>query len=124
MLLNQSCDVDKGYPKLILLPVVPLATQSAQNQNLIKKNRIYANLHLPAHGDSLPESFISFLEPMVVEKSVLDSVPRIVSLGDSGRRALYIQFTRWLTRWELTEMQCPNCGLTFSPAATLPVENT
>lgn len=123
ILLNQSCDVDKGYPKLVLLPVIPLSSLSADKQNLVKKNRIFSYLHLPPFRDLLAESFVSFLEPMVVSRPLLDNTKRIASLNETGRRALYVQYTRWLTRWQLAEVGCPGCGLVFNPSDTLPIEN-
>jgi hypothetical protein len=124
ILLNQSCDVDKKYPKLVLLPVVPLQLCSSQDRKLIKTNRIFSALYLSAYRDVLPESFVSFQEPMTVERSMLERVPRIASLTEEGRRGLYVQYVRWLTRWALTEVSCPGCGTNFNPSKTLAVENT
>lgn len=124
MLLNQSCDVDKGYKKLVVVPVLPLSSLSGGQQDLVRKNRLFSALYISAYRDVLPESFISFLEPMTVDRSFLERQGRIVSLSDQGRRALYVQFTRWISRWQLAELSCPGCGAKFNPAATLPVENT
>ena len=124
LLLNQSCDVDKKHPKLVMLPVFPLSVQNSQNQNLIKKNRMFSCLYLPSYRDEFPESFVSFLEPMTIERSLVENATRIISLNAEGKRAFYVQYTRWLTRWHLTEIPCPNCGVNFNPAVTLPIENS
>ena len=124
LLLNQSCDLDKGHARIVVVPVVPLSLRKGSDQNLIRKNRIFAALYLSAYRDVLPESYVSFLEPMTVDRSLLEHQGRIVSLSEEGRRALYVQYTRWISRWELAELPCPNCGARFNPAATLPVENT
>jgi hypothetical protein len=124
ILLNQSCDVDKQYPKLVVLPVLPLGLRNSRDQKLIKTNRIFSALYLSAYRDVLPESFVSFQEPMTVERSLLELAPRVASLSEEGRRALYVQYARWLTRWTLAEISCPDCGTSFNPAKTLPVENT
>jgi len=122
-LLNHSCDIDKEYPKLVVVPVIPLKSVDASTQSLIKKNRILAYLYLPAFQHVIEDSFVSFLEPMTVEMAIVKNARRIVSLSDEGRRALYVQYTRWLSRWQLTEIPCPNCGVSFNPASTLRVEN-
>ena len=124
ILLNQSCDLDKGYKKLVVLPVLPLHLRNATDQNLIKKNRIFASLYLPAFGSSFPDCFVSFPEPTTVARSLLEACNRVVSLSEVGRRSLYIQYTRWLTRWTLAEISCPQCGVAFSPSDALPIENT
>jgi hypothetical protein len=124
ILLNQSCDVDKGYQKLVLLPVLPLRLRTSEHQKLIKTNRIFYALYLSSYRDVLPDSYVSFLEPMTVERATLEAVPRIASLTEVGRRAFYVQYARWLTRWQLAEISCPSCGAAFNPAATLPVENS
>jgi hypothetical protein len=125
ILLNQSCEIDKSSTKrLILLPVVPLVVLSAGDQTNVKKNKVFSRLHLPSFGDVLPETFVQFMEPMTVEKDCVEKLARIASLTETGRRALYVQYTRWVTRWMLTELSCPSCGTSFNPSETLFVENT
>ncbi len=124
MLLNQSCDIDKpAYTRFVLVPVIPLSALSSQDQNLVKKNRVIARLFLPAFRDVLPESFVHFSEPMTIDRGVLDAMHRVAALSDRSRRALYVQYTRWVTRWELTEIPCPQCGVLFNPSQTLPITN-
>jgi hypothetical protein len=124
LLLNQSCDIDKpNFTRLIVAPVVQISGLKSVDQTRVRKNEIYSRLHLPAYRSLLPESFVSFLEPMTVDKEFLRRAPRVISLSEQGRRALYVQYVRWLTRWSLVEIQCPTCDVIFSPAQTLPVVN-
>jgi len=124
LLLNQSCDIDKpGFTRLIVAPVLHLDGLGSAEQTNIRKNKTYARLHLPPYRDLLPESFVSFMEPMTVEKIFLEQSRRIVSLSEKGRRALYSQYIRWLTRWTLAEISCPGCGIIFNPGDTLQVVN-
>jgi hypothetical protein len=124
MLLNQSCDVDKpAFTRLIVVPVVPLSVLGSADQTNVRKNKMFARLHLPAYRDLLPESFASFLEPMTVEKAFLEQAPRIVSLTEKGRRSLYVQYVRFLTRWNLAEIVCPACNVAFSTADANPIVN-
>jgi len=69
----------------------------------------------------MPDS-IAFLNQMtVVQKDLLKPATRIATLHTLGRRALYAQFLRWLSRWELVELPCPNCGTIFDPSITQPI---
>jgi hypothetical protein len=124
ILLNHSCDIDKPtFTRLVVVPVVQLSVLTSADQTRVKKNRIYSRLYLPAYRDLLPDSFVTFAEPMTIDKRFLEHAPRIVSLSEQGRRALYVQYVRWLTRWTLAEIQCPKCEVVFNPADILPVIN-
>ncbi len=124
MLLNQSCDVDKpAYTRLIVVPVIPLSVLTSVEQTNVRKNKNFSRLHLPPYRDQLPESFVTFLEPMTVDKKFLQDAPRILSLSEKGRRALYGQHIRFITRWNLAEIVCPGCDFIFSPAESQPVVN-
>ena len=124
LLLNQSCDIDKpSTTKLVVVPVLPLTLLQAANQANVRKNKILAHLHLPAYRDLVVESFVHLAEPCAIEKDILHHAQRIVSLSDKGRRSLYDQHLRWLSRWQMESMLCPSCGVSFDPSATLPVIN-
>jgi len=124
MLLSQSCDIDKGNaPRLIVAPVFPLSKLPGGGHGNIKKNKVLSALFLPQYRDLLPESFVSFTEPMTVEKSALETLRRVASLSDLSRRALYHQYYRYVTRWDLAKVTCPSCGAEFDPAATLQIVN-
>jgi hypothetical protein len=123
LLLNQSCDIDKpNFKRLIVVPVIELSLLPKGEQNNVKKNRMFSRLFLPAHRER-PDSFVSFNEPMTIDRSILENTTRVESLSERGRRALYAQYVRWLTRWQLTEIQCPRCDVAFNPSETLPVVN-
>jgi hypothetical protein len=124
MLLNQSCDVDKpAFTRLIVVPVVPLSFLSSAEQTNVRKNKTFSRLHLPAYRNLLPESFVTFLEPMTVDKKFLQEAPRILSLTEKGRRSLYVQHIRFVTRWNLAEIVCPGCEFIFSPSDSEPIVN-
>jgi hypothetical protein len=124
LLLNQSCDIDKPtFTRLIIVPVLRLDGLKSADQTSVRKNKIYARLHLPPYRDLLPESFVSFIEPMTVGRVFLEQRKRLVSLSEKGRRALYLQYVRWLTRWALAEIACPGCNIMFNPGETLPIVN-
>ena len=78
-------------------------------------------LFLPRFGDTLVESFVDFNHVTTLDAEYVKNAKRLVSLSDVGRRALYVQFVRWLSRWELREIACPNCGSVFDPHIDQPV---
>jgi hypothetical protein len=77
-----------------MLPVFPLSLQSSANQNNIKKNKMFAALYLPSYRDVLPESIVSFLEPMSLRGPAGEMQPGLVSLNIEGKRALQTYNTR------------------------------
>jgi hypothetical protein len=52
-----------------------------------------------------------------VHEDTLKSLNKLATLHVVGRKAMYAQFLRWLSRWVLAEIQCPHCGITFDPSA-------
>lgn len=123
LLLNQSCDIDKGSERLIVIPVVPLSTLPSQQQTNVRKNKLLSRLFLPSYRDLLPESFASFVQPMTVGRDFLEATARLASLSERGRRALYLQYIRWVSRWRFNLVSCPTCGTGFDPGQTLPIVN-
>lgn len=122
ILLNHDCEIDKPQVKRWLTcPVVPIVRLKLENRERAKRNRIYSMLYLPKHRDVLEESFVDFNQVTTLDAEFIKTARRLTSLSDSGRRALYAQFIRWLTRWELRDLLCPSCGTTFNPAIALPV---
>ena len=122
ILLTHDCQIDK--PELrswLVCPIRRLDAMSRSIQGDIKKNRVYPFLHLPEYRDVLPASFVDFNHVTALEPALVKSADRIVSLSNLGRRALYSQFIRWLTRWELRKLKCPACTVEFDPADFLPV---
>ena len=58
-----------------------------------------------------------------LERTFIEASKRILSLSDFGRRALYSQQIRWLTRWQLAEVRCPNCAVSFNAADGMTVRS-
>ena len=54
---------------------------------------------------------------------MIDLSKRIATLDTTGRFALYAQFVRWISRWELTELTCPQCGIEIPAEDILPVRD-
>jgi hypothetical protein len=123
IVLTHDCEIDKKQvTRWQLCPVVPLSRLKPENQDRVKRNRIYSMFYLPRHADILSfDSFVDFSQISTVGSEFINDGKRIVSLSDVGRRGLYAQFVRWLTRWELRELTCPNCGVDFNPTTSLSV---
>lgn len=122
ILINHDCEVDKAQvKKWLICPVVPASRLKPETQEILKRNRIYAMFHLPKYPEVLVESFVDFNHITTLDAEYVKDAKRLVSLSDTGRRALYVQFIRWLTRWELREIACPDCGATFDPHIDQPV---
>lgn len=122
ILINNDCDIDKTHvTKWLICPVVPASKLQPKTREILKRNRIYAMLYLPRYAEVLVESFVDFNQITTLDAEYVKDAKRIVSLSDIGRRGLYVQFIRWLTRWELREIACPDCGATFDPHIDQPV---
>lgn len=118
ILISHDCEIDKPQvKKWLICPVVPMDRLQPRNHDLLKRNRIFSMLYLPRLDQMIPDSFVDFNQVTTLDSEFIKSGKRIVSLSDIGRRALYIQFMRWLTRWELREIVCPTCGTKFDPHA-------
>ncbi len=124
ILVSHDCEIDKPQVRRWLVcPVIPLVALPTENRDLVRRNRIYAMLHLPKYRDGLPESFVDFNQVTTLGADFIESAKRLVSLSDMGRMGLYAQFIRWLTRWQLREIECPNCGVVIDPTARLPLRS-
>lgn len=124
ILITQDCEIDK--PQVVhwmICPVVPASRLRPENVDRLKRNRIYSMLYLPRYADALGESFVDFTHITTLDAEYVKNAQRIISLSDMGRRGLYVQFLRWLTRWELREIVCPDCGAKFDPHAEQPVRS-
>lgn len=118
ILISPDCEVDKPQvKKWLICPVVLMDRLQPKNHDLLKRNRIFSMLYLPKFEKILPDSFVDFNHITTLDSEFIKSGKRIISLSDVGRRALYVQFIRWLTRWELREISCPNCATRFDPHA-------
>ena len=125
ILLSHDCEIDKKHVKgWLTCPVVPLVSLAPENRDRVKRNRIYAMLYLPRYRDVVHESFVDFNQITTLDAGYIKTATRLVSLSDMGRRALYAQFIRWLTRWELRDISCPSCRVAFNPSLVLPVRTS
>ena len=96
VILSPDCEIDKPQlKKWIVCPIMPLHSLKPENQDRVKRNRIYSMLFLPKYREILPDSFVNFSQSSTISSSYLQTLERIVSLSDEGRRALYVQFLRW-----------------------------
>ena len=124
IVLTHDCVLDKPhteYWQICLL--APLSSLSKDMQGNVRKNRIYRYLHLPAFGGDIPESFVDFGVVTTVAPSFVRSANRLVSLSDFGRQAFYTQYIRWITRWELKQIDCPVCDAQFDVSLALSVRS-
>jgi len=122
ILLTHDCSIDKTSTKYWqICPVVPISKLSRQEQGDVRKNRVYKFLHLPELGGVLPESFADFSLITSISPELFQKAKRLATLSDLGRKALYAQYIRWLTRWELTSITCPSCSTEFDTSLTLSV---
>jgi len=122
LLLTHDCEIDKPQTnRWLVCPVVPVVLLAPETRDRARRNRIFSMLHLPAYRDRLPESFVDFNQISTIDRALVSGAARLVSLSDIGRRALYGQFIRWISRWQLRELNCPNCDVAFNPADNLPV---
>jgi len=121
ILLTADCHIDKEDTKWWqVCPVLPLKNLENPLHNLVKRGKIFQFFHLPAH-DSFPESFVDFSIVTTVSADLFALDMRVATLNDIGRRAFYAQFIRWVTRWDLRAMRCPECGMILNPTEALPV---
>jgi hypothetical protein len=122
VVISPDCEIDKSQvKKWIVCRIKPASSLRPQVHDHLKRNRIYSMLFLPRFRDSLPDSYVDFNTITTLDSALVTSAKRIVSLSDIGRRGLYLQFIRWLTRWEFRDLTCPNCAASFNPADVLPV---
>ncbi len=129
LVITHDCEIDKkdkeGHllvKRWIICPIVPLQDAgSSAYQDKVRRNRVYSALFLPKYQHILPDSFAHFGQLTTVHREAITDASRVLSLNDIGRRALYLQFVRWLTRWELADLRCPSCSTELNPASVLPV---
>lgn len=122
LLLTYDCEIDKPKVKnWIVAPIVPLSEIPGSAHSDIKKNKVFFLLYLPKYRDVLEDSVLVINHMTTLDREFVSGANRIVSLSDIGRRALYAQHIRWLTRWQLDEMRCPNCAALFNVADGLTV---
>ena len=123
LILSPDCEITnsvRAQNRVILCPIKPLSKLTVSSHGDAKRNRIAHLFFLERHGAALPDS-VAFLNQLTtVNKNVLESIPKIATLHVLGRKALYAQLVRWVSRWDLREVQCPQCEVPFDPSLRLP----
>lgn len=123
LVVTPDCEIshpERAQNRVVVCPVRPLSTLSREKQGDAKRHRIAHLFFLPRHGAKLEDS-IAFLNQLTtVDIDLIRSVPKIATLHVAGRRALDAQFLRWLSRWVLAELSCPQCEMVFDPSMLLP----
>jgi hypothetical protein len=115
LLLTYDCEIDKpAVRNWIVLPIIPLSFIPGGSHGDAKKNKIFSLLYLPGYRNVLEDSLVVLNHPTTLDREFIQTATRILSLSDIGRRALYAQYIRWLTRWQLNEIHCPNCSAIFN----------
>jgi hypothetical protein len=114
LLLTYDCEIDKPQVQnWIVLPVVPLSIIPGGAHNDITKNKVFSFLYLPRFRDAFEDSVVVLNHSTTLDREFVKATPRILSLSDLGRKALYTQYIRWLTRWQLSKIRCPNRRASF-----------
>lgn len=102
MLLTYSCEIDKDRKHRTVALIRPLpANMPLQDRATLQENRRFAFFYLPTGSDLLPESYVDFRRICTVSPQWVDSATRLASLTSVARRAMLLQFFRFLTRVEL-----------------------
>jgi len=109
--------------RLVICPVVPLSRFEHSQQGNIKRNRTAHLFFLPRFRTALDDSVAVLNQLTTVHRVMFSDLNRLVTLTRAGRLAFYGQFVRWLTRWELRTVPCPNCNVEFDPTLALPVRS-
>ena len=123
IILSHGCVIDKPQVRRWLVcPVIPLTEIPSGQRGDVKRNRAYSMLYLPQIREVLPESFVYLDQVSTIDAEIVRSAHRLVSLSDIGRKALFAQFIRSLTRWELRTIACPNCQMDINQSEALPVK--
>jgi hypothetical protein len=124
LLLSYDCEIDKPAVKnWIVVPIVPLSLIPGASHRDARKNKIFSLLYLPSYRNILEESVLVLNHATTLDREFVRNTKRILSLSDVGRRALYAQYIRWLTRWQLSEVRCPNCTAFFNASDGMTVRS-
>jgi hypothetical protein len=122
LILNFDCEIDKPWSKrFVVCPIIPLEDLPKDQRTNAKRNRTAHLFFMPRYREILQDSVAVLNQQTTIDRALLDPSKRLVTLDVQGRLALYAQFVRWLSRWELTELTCPRCGADFDPTLALPV---
>ena len=118
LVLNHDCEIagGKSSKRVVICPIKPLADLESERRGHAKRGRIANLFFLPRYKNRLEDSVANLSQLTTVHTDNLQLVNRIATLDVMGRKALYAQTLRWLSRWVLAELKCPNCETIFDPA--------
>ena len=121
LVLNHDCEISGGKSsgRVVICPIRLLSGISQDKQGHAKRNRIAHLFFLPRYKERLEDSVAILNQLTTVDVDVLRLTNRLATLDVPGRKALYAQALRWLSRWVLADVECPNCEMVFDPAARL-----
>jgi hypothetical protein len=124
VVINYDCEIDKPWSEtLIVCPIIPLEQIGINQRTNAKANRLAHLFFMHRYQELWPDSVAVLNQQTTFDKKLIDPAKRLATLTVEGRQAFYGQFVRWLSRWELRELTCPNCGVEFDPTISLPIRN-
>jgi hypothetical protein len=124
LILNFDCEIEKPWSqRFVICPIVPLAELKDSQRTNAKNNRIAHLFSMPRYKDILVDSVAVLNQQTTIDRSLVNPSKRLATLTVVGRLALYGQWIRWLTRWELATITCPGCQTEIEPAAILGVRD-
>jgi hypothetical protein len=104
MLLTYDCEIDKPKSLRTIALVRPLDPGMPEgDREKIRNNQRLAFFHLPALEGVLPECYVDFRRISTVAPRWVDQAKRLVSVQETARKALLMQFFLFLTRVRLDE---------------------
>ncbi len=104
VLLTYDCEIDKPKSLRTVALVRPLDPGMPQaDREKIRSNQRLAFFHLPAREGTLPECYVDFRRISTVSPEWVDRGKKLVSLQETARKALLMQFFLFLMRVRLDE---------------------
>jgi hypothetical protein len=104
LLLTYDCEIDKPKSLRTIALVRPLDPGMPQADcEKIRGNQRLAFFYLPAVEGILPECYVDFRRICTVAPEWVDRGKKLVSLHETARKALLMQFFLFLTRVRLDE---------------------
>jgi len=124
LIINYDCEIAKSTVlRLVICPVVSLSGFAPSERGNIKRNRTAHLFFLPRFRAALDDSVAVLNQLTTVHRVMFSDLNRLATLTKVGRLAFYGAFVRWLTRWELKNVPCPNCNMEFDPTLALPIRS-
>lgn len=98
ILLTHGCDIDNDLKHRLVALVRPLAPVAPEVQAVIRENRNFSFMHLPADASrNIDESYIDFRRITCITPELLQQGTRLASLSDPGVQAIHERLFRFLT---------------------------